>query len=165
MPIHKNDRLLDFSTGARRFEVKMLPAMRGWKCFVRLVKALGPSVVEMIATGGGLQDLLRRDVEVLVPALRYLFTSLDTAEMEFFVDELVKACGILEVQGRMVEVSGVFDGQFAGEIGALVQALVFSVQVNYRTFPVALSGFGAAPAKGGESKSEASTTSAGPPSA
>lgn len=92
------------------YEVTQLGAIKGTKVFTRVLRLMGPAFLDK-SPGKFFDSLKEEDVEYLCQTFSPL--------------TLVKGQGQLD---------GIFDVHFAGRYDALVQWLVFCLQVNFGSF-------------------------------
>lgn len=165
--------VLKLSTGPRTLWVRQLAGERSTDDFFRLVKVAGPAVVGLLL--GGLKSVEKEAtaaqaiMQLLAGAgsagAGQLFAMFEPAEMRFFRTELLYGSAWVEdAEHKRREIDqAVFDEVFQGEIGAVLQALVFAAKVNWLSFQTALAGLGIKPVAGAKpSDSEVSSTSVGP---
>jgi len=136
--------------------VQQLPAMKAFRLLSRLGRDLGPALALFAKGDAGIEQ-----------GVRLLFEAVTPEELEAVTRELLQGAQ-LELQtadGRkLVDLLTVFDSEFRGEMGAILQVLVHAVTVNYGNF------FAEAVALGQQATAKvsglkASGTSSGPRSA
>jgi hypothetical protein len=137
-----------------RYVIGRLPPRRALKLGNRVVKAAGPGLVALVASGGGkLADL---DVAVLGSVLRSVFDVLSPEEQDSIMAELFESVVVLE-NGKNAPVMTVFDAHFADRLPAALQLLWECLKDNFASFGDALAGLGVKTA--GASPSAGSTAS------
>lgn len=116
----------------RTFTVSQFPAMRGWKTFVKLSKGLLPALASVAGSLKGDGEKLS-DLEIngdgLAKAVEILLTELDEDKSEILIKELL---ALTFVDGQPVMPQ--FDIVFQGDYGTLIKVLIFSVEVNFKSF-------------------------------
>ncbi len=133
--------------GGHTYAVHMLPAMEGWRLFVELASAVGPSIgvvldalpdtgslkdfalnAQKIATeeGIGAMDLKGDKIEA---AIRSVLKVVDPDFVERVTKQLARQT---TVDGKAL--TDVFEFHFAGKIGGLVKWLAFALSVQYADF-------------------------------
>jgi hypothetical protein len=110
-----------------RFAVTQLPAMRGFKMFHRLGRALGPAIAQV---AGGLKGkLAEMNVAELGAGVGALLERLDENDLEAITGELLKTA---HIDGKPLMPS--FDLLMQGRIPTLLKLLAFAIEVNYGNF-------------------------------
>jgi len=116
----------------RSFRVTEFPAMRGWKTFVKLSRGIMPALASAAGSLSGEGEKLS-DLNIngnsLAKAAEILLTELDENKSEILIRELFS---LTWVDGQ--EVMPQFDTVFQANYGMLIKALVFVIEVNYKSF-------------------------------
>lgn len=120
--------------------VTQLPATRGSLLLVRLAKLLGngaDGLGAFVPKPGQKPDPMQVGAAVL-----RLLSGVDEKEVEAIMRELI-GTATMQVGEAVVPLSKVFDLEFAGQMGAIVDLLAFTLEVNYGSFFAGLAARGA----------------------
>jgi hypothetical protein len=136
MACRTEEKIIKLAGEDRRLSVQQLPAMAGVKLFTRLTRLVGPSIALLV----------KGDETKIGEAVRLMLDQLTETEVEHLIGELLfKTAARVEVRdenggSKMMLVKDVFAGEFAGELGAIVAAVAFALQVNFGNFLGGLDG-------------------------
>ena len=117
--------------GDRVYTVSQLPAMRAQRLLPRLLKAVGPAVAALLASGASLKDVMAMDLSKvdLGAVVKGLAENLTPDEYESLLRELLSTATL---GGK--DLMPQFDIAMQGRVGEVFQLLKFAFQVNYRNF-------------------------------
>ncbi len=111
--------------------VSQLPPMRSLRMLNRLRKAIGPAMSKLLSGNTGkLGDM---DISRLGDALEAL--NLPDQELEDITKELL-ATARIQVDGKNMNMmnGGQFDPSMNGQVGVILKAVGFAIEVNYGSF-------------------------------
>jgi hypothetical protein len=139
-----------------RYLIGRLPPRRALKLGNRIVKAAGPGLVALVASGEGkLGDL---DLGALGSVIRSVFDALSPEEQDAIMAELFEPVVVLNIEnGKSAPVMVVFDAHFADRLPAALKLMWECLQDNFSSFGDALAGLAGKTA--GAPRSVASTGS------
>ncbi len=120
-----------------RYLIGRLPPRRALRLGNRIVKAAGPGIVALVASGEGkLGDL---DLGALGAVIRSVFEALSPDEQDAIMCELFEPVLVLE-NNQSAPVMGVFDAHFADRLPAALKLMWECLQDNFASFGDALAG-------------------------
>lgn len=147
MAVKTETKTITMDGESRELTVTQLPAMVAVRLFARLGRIVGPALALMLK--GGQVD---KDGHVLIDetkisaAISSLFEHATEAELESLIKVLLFDSGarvqVADDAGQLqsLPVKDVFASAFAGDMGAVADAVGFALKVNYGNF---FSGLGA----------------------
>ncbi len=120
-----------------RYIIGRLPPRRALKLGNRIVKAAGPALVALVASGEGkLGDL---DIGAIGSVVGSVFAELGPEEQDAIMAELLEPVLLLE-NGRNTPVLSVFDAHFDGRLPAALKLMWEALKDNFASFGSALAG-------------------------
>lgn len=147
MAVTTDNRAKEKKIGEHTYTVHMLGAMEGWRLFVELASAVGPSIgvvldalpesgslkdfaikAQKFADGGGIGDMDLKGAKIEA-AIRSVLQVVDPDFIQRVTEQLAK---VTIVDGAPLP--DVFELHFAGKIGSLVRWLAFALTVQYTDF-------------------------------
>lgn len=140
MACQTQEKVIKLAGEERTLTVTQLPAMRAVKLFTRLGRLVGPSVALILKGAPDKDGHVQVEETKLGDAVRELFAHLTEAEIEHLITELLFTTEArIEIRAEdgtatTAKVKDVFASEFAGELGAIAQAVAFGLQVNFGNF-------------------------------
>ena len=143
MPIETRSKRL----GAYDVTVTQFSATRALTLAAKLGRLLGPAIGAIAPLlAGGVDELGKRDVSDLSPALAAAFAAMEDGAVDALVAEVLAGTSVIvaDADGRSVKTDltsrAMIDRAFGADLGGLLAAVGFALEVNYRDFFVGLGG-------------------------
>lgn len=142
------------------YTVGRLPPRRALKLENRLLRAVGPAIVQLVRSvplKDGKPDAAKLDLSALGGALQGLFAQLTPEEQDGIMAELLSTVVVTTAEGKGGPVMSVFDAHFDGRLPAVFKLCWAALEENFGGFIAPL--VAAARTAGVAILSRASTTS------
>jgi len=121
--VETKDKTID----GKRVTVSQFPARRALNLKIRLIKLMGPSIVQLFGKAKAITTSM--PVEDIIPAMERLTAALDPDQ---FVDLILELLSMTRVDGREACVN--FDMEFAGNLPFVYKIVWYVLEVNFGNF-------------------------------